>query len=277
MTRRGAGGNHREREEGALVYPAYSRRSRGLSVGINLFPDRKVCPFDCPYCEVFPFKTEIRFSPESMKRALRQILVREAAAVRDICFSGNGEPTLSPWFPEALEAAARIRDELVPQADLVAITSGTGLLDQGIFSLLREAAGSPPALKLWLKLDAGTEGWYRKINRSKIPHRAILGKIREFAGEVPVIIQTMVCKVGGLPPPAEEAEAWETAVLGLALDNAGPEPRGLTGVQIYGKARPAPRDPLAEALDEPFLVSRAASLKKKLERSGRNIPVDIFP
>jgi histidinol dehydrogenase len=60
--------NHRSREAGCLVYPVYSRRSRGLSLGINLFPDRKVCSFDCPYCEVFPFETGFRFSPESLGR-----------------------------------------------------------------------------------------------------------------------------------------------------------------------------------------------------------------
>ena len=34
-----------------FVYPVLSRRSQGLSVGINLNPD-KVCNFDCIYCQV---------------------------------------------------------------------------------------------------------------------------------------------------------------------------------------------------------------------------------
>src|SRR5258708_3430933 len=34
-----------------FVYPVISRRSRGLSIGVNLNPD-KVCNFDCVYCEV---------------------------------------------------------------------------------------------------------------------------------------------------------------------------------------------------------------------------------
>ncbi|MDR2629925.1 MAG: hypothetical protein LBC60_03275 [Spirochaetaceae bacterium] len=274
--------NHREREEGALVYPVYSRRSRGLSVGVNLFPDRKVCPFDCPYCEVFPFTTKVRFSTETMARALRSVLIREreeGALVRDICFSGNGEPTLSPWFPEALEAAARLRNELVPRADLVVITNGAGLPDRRIFAVLRDAARGPEALKLWLKLDAGTEGWYREINRSSIPFAVLLGKIREFAGEAPVIIQTMVCKIRGLPPPPEEAEAWETTVFDLIMGCAGEGERsgtGVQGVQIYGKARPAPQDPLAAALEVSFLQSRALSLKKKLEKAGKGLPVEVF-
>src|SRR5687768_14287508 len=35
-----------------FVYPVLSRRSRGISVGINLNPD-KVCNFDCIYCQVY--------------------------------------------------------------------------------------------------------------------------------------------------------------------------------------------------------------------------------
>ena len=34
-----------------FVYPVLSRRSRGISVGVNLNPD-KVCNFDCIYCQV---------------------------------------------------------------------------------------------------------------------------------------------------------------------------------------------------------------------------------
>ena len=38
-------------EENRYVYPVISRRSRGLSLGINLNPDG-ACNFDCIYCQV---------------------------------------------------------------------------------------------------------------------------------------------------------------------------------------------------------------------------------
>src|SRR2546427_9077863 len=37
--------------ENRYVYPVLSRRARGISIGINLNPD-KVCNFDCIYCQV---------------------------------------------------------------------------------------------------------------------------------------------------------------------------------------------------------------------------------
>ena len=38
-------------ENNRFVYPVVSRRSQGVSVGVNLNPD-KVCNFDCIYCQV---------------------------------------------------------------------------------------------------------------------------------------------------------------------------------------------------------------------------------
>jgi wyosine [tRNA(Phe)-imidazoG37] synthetase (radical SAM superfamily) len=49
------------REKGVIVYPVYSRRSGGLSVGINLFPDKKSFSFDCPYCEIYSFPKGMEF------------------------------------------------------------------------------------------------------------------------------------------------------------------------------------------------------------------------
>jgi histidinol dehydrogenase len=263
--------NHRNREGGAVVYPVYSRRSRGLSAGINLFPNRKVCPFDCPYCEVFPFQTDIRFSLPVMEEALKNVLAEAAdrdIPVRDICFSGNGEPSVSPDFRRALEAAGRIRDGAAPEAALVVITNGTGLLNEETFAFMREAASGAMKLDIWLKLDAGSPAWYKAIDRSAVPFDALIRRIRQFARLAPVTLQTMICAVAGRAPPAEEEAAW----VRLAAELAGSG--NVRAVQIYGKARPAPEDPLAEALPQAVLEKRAAALRTVIETA---VPVEVFP
>jgi histidinol dehydrogenase len=270
--------NHRKREEGALVYPVYSRRARGLSVGVNLFPDQKLCSFDCTYCEIFPFSRDIAFSVEVMERALKNTLAEAHAKnipVRDISFSGNGEPTLSPYFADALEAAARIRDSKAPEAALVLITNGTGLLDDKTFSFLRACAANTVALNIWLKLDAGTRLWYEQIDRTAVAYDELISRIRAFVSEAPVTIQTMLCAVNGRPPPHEEAAAWEKLVTELAVSAHG----HIRAFQLYGKARPAPEDPLAEALPAAYLEARAESLRSALKTApGRNaIPVEVYP
>jgi histidinol dehydrogenase len=275
--------DHRSREGGAIIYPVYSRRSGGLSAGVNLFPDRKACSFDCPYCEVFPFQTDIRFSLDVMQSALRSCLLEaaeEKTEVRDICFSGCGEPALSPYFPEALEAARIIRGSFAPDAKLVLITNGTGLLNETTFALLAREAKR--GLAVWLKLDAGTETWFNAAARSSVAFGALTGQIRAFAGTgAPFILQTMICRISGaLPPPAEDA-AWLSLVTELAetsrrADAGRTADTGLRAVQIYGKARPAPEDPLAEKAPPEALERRAALLRTALAGAGISLPVEVY-
>jgi len=276
--------NHRKRENGVLVYPVYSRRSGGLSVGINLFPGKKHCSFNCPYCEVFPFSNNSEFPVEVMEDDLRMVIasaLEKNIPVKDICFSGNGEPTLSPEFPEALERADNVRTALVPGAELVLITNGTGLLKENLFSLLAEAALSL-GLNIWLKLDAGTPFWYDKMSRSVLPFEKIIEKTKEFAAIAPVTIQTMICAVDGGGPPKEEAEAWEKLLLELVSTGDDKGNSGIRKVQIYGKARPAPEDPKASALPVMYLEERAASLRAAFAsafktKKTRTPPVEVYP
>jgi histidinol dehydrogenase len=264
--------NHRTREEGTLVYPVYSRRSGGLSVGVNLFPDKKFCTFDCPYCEVFPFKAEAPLAFETLHPALVHALERiseQGATVKDICFSGNGEPTLSPYFSRALESVFAIRKILVPEAAVVVITNATGLLRAPVRELLRGAVETE-ALVIWLKLHAGTEGWYRLINNSPLAFTDLMEHIKTFVSTTPVIIQTMLCSVNGSPPGSEETAAWENAVVNLAVTG------NVRAVHLYGKARPSPGDPLAQAVPDAYLESRSATLKKALAAAGLTVPVQVF-
>jgi len=279
--------NHRKREKGVLVYPVYSRRSGGLSVGINLFPGGKCCSFDCPYCEVFPFSKRQWFSVELMEDDLRQAIasaLERDIPVRDICFSGNGEPTLSPDLPEALERAGCVRMALVPDAELVLITNGAFLMEEKLFFLLVRAAISLD-LNIWLKLDAGTNLWYKKMNRSVLPFEKIIEKTKEFAASAPVTIQTMICAVDGEGPPKGEAEAWEKLLVDLVSAGNVKESCGIRKVQVYGKARPAPADPKASALPVIYLEERAASLRTALAsafacekgKKNRIPPVEVYP
>ncbi|MFQ3547088.1 MAG: hypothetical protein SNJ56_02025 [Termitinemataceae bacterium] len=298
---------HRVIAGSSIIYPVISRRSRGLSIGINLFPNKKVCSFDCPYCEVFPPTGGKDFSLSQMEMEL-QAMARELVhgctgslqlfqdhhagvqntrqidesrlAVQDLAFSGNGEPTMHPLFREALELAAHLRNDLFPQAKLVLITNGNGLLDQKLAETLAAAArGEPPAfqgpqrnLEIWLKFDAGTEAWYRNINRSTIPFPRLWEAIAAFSQEAPYIIQTMVCTIDGQEAPDEEINAWEHRICELVTQtrHLGPQ-----GVQLYSKARPAPEDPRTEAVAPDVLKARAERLLKAL--GSHRIPIDIFP
>jgi histidinol dehydrogenase len=270
--------NHRTREKGMIIYPVYSRRSAGLSIGINLFPDKKTCQFDCPYCEVFPFSADTVFSIEQMEEDLRSTIasaLEKNIPIKDICFSGNGEPTLSCNFGDALKSAENIRKETCPSAKLVIITNGSGLLQKQTFFLLKEICAADtarvnPSIDIWLKLDAGTPEWYQKINRCPLPYDRLIEKIKEFTSCAVVTIQTMLCAINEEAPCETEERAWEALVCELAVN------RNIRKVQIYGKARPAPEDPLASNLPDDYLGKRAASLLAGLKERKITIPVESY-
>ncbi|MCH7873063.1 MAG: radical SAM protein, partial [Planctomycetes bacterium] len=117
------------------VYPVISRRSRGLSLGINLNPD-KACNFDCVYCQVdrttaptalqAPARRGRRVEVDRVRDELTRLIddastgalfteppfadVRqEMRAIQDIAFSGDGEPTTCKQFRECVELTAEIK------------------------------------------------------------------------------------------------------------------------------------------------------------------------
>ena len=265
--------NHRSREEGLIVYPVYSRRSEGLSIGVNLYPDRKRCNFDCKYCEVFPVASNVPFSQAAMESGLRKAIAEASARnvpVKDICFSGNGEPTISPDFAPALLAAASVRDAAAPGASLVVISNGTGLLRQDCFNFLEYAVRPPVSARLWIKLDAGSPAWYEKIDGCAISFAELTGAIKRFSRDNECVIQTMHCSVNGEAPSVEEVCAWAALTAEIA------KPGNVKLVQVYGKARPSPHDPVCAALPTSSLEERAGALQMAFETEGITTPIAIY-
>src|SRR5688572_21126559 len=129
-----------------FVYALVSQRARGISVGVNLNPD-KTCNFDCLYCEVdrsVPGGNP-KIDAPVMARKLQSILEviaaggartlpglvsvpEELATLKEVALSGDGEPTLCPNFEEAVEAVLHVRaGGAVPFFKIVLLTNGTGL------------------------------------------------------------------------------------------------------------------------------------------------------
>lgn len=262
-----------DKEASAIVYTVHSRRAGGLSIGIDLFPDGKCCSFDCPYCELFPSKTDIKFKLAAMERGLRAAVRRAQAdkrIIKDFSFSGSGEPCLSPQLNEAIVLVDCLRKELAPEAALVVITNGSSLDVPEQISFLADAIVNR-GLDLWVKWDAGTEAWYRKINASKLPYQRLASGIASFSAKYPLTIQTMLCSVDSQAPSQEEASAWVESAVRLA------KPGLIRRFQLYGKARAGPRDDEAQALPVSYLEERVSALIRALAKEGLAVPVALYP
>ncbi len=272
--------HRRDRETGHIVYPCFSRRSGGLSIGVNLFPDRKACNFDCPYCEVFPFEARVRFDVDDLVHGLRGFFERGlprfgGERVRDICLSGNGEPTLSPHFMEALDAAIAARDQYAPEADAVVITNSTRLGDAAFAPELGRRVDES-RVRVWAKLDAGNEAAYGRMNRSAVPFADLVAGFRTFSKGHDTVVQSMFCALDGVPP--SEADLEDYVALAASIAREGGK---VTEFHLYTQARPSPEH-RTSAVGGDVLRGVAARLKAKLEARlearlpARRIPIRLF-
>lgn len=262
----------------ALVYPVISRRSGGLSVGINLFPSRKVCNFACPYCEVLPFESPREFSPEKLSEELGEFFLRRFPGsdfpVRDLCVSGNGEPTLSPWLSTALDIAAAARDRFLGGppggTKIVLITNGTGFANPDTAEMLSRAVRGF-GLEIWTKIDAADPGWFALMSGSVMSFRETLSAIEEFAMRDPIVVQTMLCGLkrpeGAVDfvPDAARLAAFADLISGIIGRGAR-----ISDIQLYTKARPDALG-LSSPLPDGVMMEAGAMLRRSVR-----IPVRVF-
>jgi wyosine [tRNA(Phe)-imidazoG37] synthetase (radical SAM superfamily) len=258
--------HRRELESNRYVYAVVSRRARGLSIGVNLNPD-KVCNFDCPYCQVDrttpggPSRIDVAALVSELEGLLERArgdlwalppfdsVAKELRRVADIAFAGDGEPTTPPEFPEAARAARALRDRLAPGVPLRLLTNAT------LFHKEKVRAGLAAFDELWCKLDAGTEAYFQVVDGTRLPFRRILDNLLLVARERPIVIQALLLTLDGTGPDDAEVAAWverlrEIVAAGGRIDH----------VQVYTVAR-APSDPRCGPLAHERLEAIAASAR----------------
>ncbi len=177
-----------------IIFGPVKSRRLGVSLGINPLPVKsKLCTFDCIYCEcgwTDDHKIEKREIPsrETLHDYLERKLIelKESEIIPDsLTFAGNGEPTLHPQFGGIIEDTIALRDQYFPQAKVTVLTNSTTLYRPEVAEALKKIDQNI------LKLDAGTEETYRKINQpgSNIRLADIVENLIRFEGNI--ILQTL--------------------------------------------------------------------------------------
>ncbi|MFP6575983.1 MAG: radical SAM protein [Pirellulaceae bacterium] len=237
-------------EENRFVYPVLSRRSGGLSIGVNLNPD-KVCNFDCIYCQVNrTTESETRFVEldqllDELDRMLEWVLSarifesgkfadtpEQLRTLRDIAFSGDGEPTTYRNFDEVIQACATLKQKhQLDDVAMVLISNASMFHREHVqrgLQILDQNQG-----QVWAKLDAGTDAYYQLVERTTIPFQQILDNITQVSLTRPVVIQALFMRIQGEPPAAAEQQAFCDR-LNEIVDQGGQ----LELIQLYTVARP---------------------------------------
>ena len=239
----------RDWRQNAYVYPVISRRSAGLSIGINLNPDG-ACNFGCIYCQVdrsgepkvrrvdlARLRTELAemFADVQTGALWNDPAFRDVPAdrrrVRDIAFSGDGEPTTSKHFRASVELVAELkRDAGLDETKIVLITDACYLAKPDVAAVLEIMDDSNG--EIWAKLDAGTEAYYQKVNRPNFPLQHVIDNIVSAARVRPVVIQSLFMRINDEPPSDAELDAYVDRL--REITGAGGR---IAYVQVYTVAR----------------------------------------
>ncbi|MDR1270675.1 MAG: radical SAM protein, partial [Planctomycetaceae bacterium] len=214
------------------------------------------CNFSCVYCQVLAenLKNSARKdnSATSIDLNLLELELRELAGMvndgslfrdtwlshtppekqilRDIAFSGDGEPTLSLQFPEAVSRVTAVRRELCTESTkIVLITNASTLHIESIRNTLKTLLANNG--EIWAKLDAGTPAYFRTISRSTIPYEKILTNLTEFSKTNPIVIQSCFTLLHDKEPDDEEIRQYAERLKLM---------KQIQRVQIYTVARQTP-------------------------------------
>ncbi len=240
-----------------IVYRIRSRR-RGDSLGVNLYPGRKVCSFDCVYCFRGPTAVKTLHpvdlgypAPRDLEKAL-ELALGDSADVRSIDFSGNGEPTLHPRLAELARVARAVAASHGVSASFGVFTNSSTFGERRVLE----------ALQLFdhveAKLDTADPAKFRALNRPVAGlelERVVEGlrRLRKAYGGA-LAVQVMLVDSGPLSnAPPEDARALADVLSGIEPDE----------VHVYTVYRP----PWTGAVSKPER-SRFEAFARELERSG---------
>jgi wyosine [tRNA(Phe)-imidazoG37] synthetase (radical SAM superfamily) len=174
--------------------------------------------------------------------------------LNDIAFSGDGEPTSVAVFPKAARLAADLRREFKLSDVKIVVITNASLLDRPAIAetlaLLDHNSG-----EIWAKLDAGTEAYFRTVNRCRFSLDHITSNILGAARARPIVIQSLFMRLHGEPPPSDEIDGYVERLRGI-LEHGGRIGR----IQVYTIAR-RPAESFVTPLTPPELQRIAKAIE----------------
>ncbi len=240
--------NH-DRDSAGLtyVYPVLSRRSGGLSIGINLNINN-ACNWRCIYCQVPDLirgaapQVNFELLSSELRRFLadvihgdfydREEVPDEMRTIKDIAISGNGEPTTSTEFNLVVNTIEMILKEygLLGDIKCVLISNGSMVERTVVQKGLRKLAKMNG--ETWFKIDSATPAGMALINNTRGGTVSTLNRLKLAASLCPTWIQSCFFSYKGRKPAAAEIETYLKLLEAVEKKNIP-----IRGVMLYGVAR----------------------------------------
>lgn len=242
--------HNRDFDQFKYVYPVISRRSEGLSLGVNLNPD-KICNFGCIYCQVNRNQmskhiVDLQILEQELLLMLDMIedgslfkhsrfenTSKDKLVFKDIAFAGDGEPSVSKYLLESLQIVKNAAQKYsIPK--VVIISNSTGFQRPKTIQaleLLSELNG-----EIWAKVDAGSQEYFELINQYKISLDKIVENIKSIHPKIRLQIQTCFMKVKGETASDSEILLYKKRIETIL------KTREIDTIQIYTIARDPAQD-----------------------------------
>ena len=270
-------------------------------MGINLNPD-KGCNFDCIYCQVdrtpegmlHVQKVHQKVDPDRVISELSHLidLVENnqffsippfdqtpiaQRRLTDISFSGDGEPTMVPEFPEVLEKVLEFFKNRSHEVTIQIITNGTGLFKAStrkkvldLFAQKTTPESDRIPWSIWFKIDAADARAFAFLDRSGLSFPSYWKHLEETLQEVPVTIQTMVMDyispTENFQPEGDWSNHMKEAMEKLLAGGAK-----ISRWDLYSVARMPPSPEV-----RPVSSERLVALERFF-RQTISVPIQIFP
>jgi wyosine [tRNA(Phe)-imidazoG37] synthetase (radical SAM superfamily) len=244
------------------AYPVVSRRARGLSIGVNLNPD-KVCNWDCPYCQVdrTTEATTKSVDEDALMDELRSIAEDAVSGalweqerfkgtpeylrrIRDFALAGDGEPTSYAGFGDVIRKITALKEELGLATTKTVLLTNASLFHLPYVKKGLLALDETPS-SVWCKLDAGSEEYFQLVNRSRFSLKHCVENVLTLATRRPVVIQSMFMRYRGEVPTMTEIAKYIEQLFWLSDGGAK-----IQLVQVYTIAR-RPSEDDCQALTDP--------------------------
>jgi wyosine [tRNA(Phe)-imidazoG37] synthetase (radical SAM superfamily) len=265
--------HNRDKAGLTYIYPVLSRRSGGLSVGVNLNTNN-ACNWRCIYCQV---PNLIRGSAptvnlEQLAQELRSFLgdviygnffdreevSDEFRVIKDIAISGNGEPTTAREFDQVVNVIELILKEygLLGSVKCVLITNGSMVNKVHVKKGLQKLAEMNG--EIWFKVDSATPIGIAKINQVKGSNTSTLKRLKIAAELCPTLLQTCVFSYKNKTPDDTETNAYLN-LLKAVVSRKIP----IKGVLLYGIERQSlqPEAKIINKVPEAWLQELALQIK----------------
>ncbi len=227
------------------IYSVISRRAGGLSIGVNLNINN-ACNWQCIYCEIpnltrgSPPPIELDVLEDELRFFLHEIIhgdymeknvAIEDRHLKDIAFSGNGEPTSAEEFPQVILIVKKILEEfnLLHKIKIRLITNGSLMHKESVLEGIQVLANMNG--EVWFKVDAALEESTKVINQVNIKPQQAIDRLKRCSEICPTFVQTCIFTIDNKEPNNKEIDAYIKLI-----DSAK---KSIKGVHLYGIARPS--------------------------------------